>query len=165
MNYTVNDERLGRIDYQENFWTGKREIVINGRPLKKGKNNTVFEYSDGETVRTVKVKGNVITGMSITMDGVTAEVIKKPKWYEFALSAIIVAFIMVWGNSPELFAILPLIGGAIGGGVSAMWACAYLVFTRKELPLWKNLLIWLGCLLGTILTCLISSFLLVLIIA
>ncbi len=165
MNYTVNDERLGRIDFQESFWTGKREIVINGRPLKKGKKNTIFEYNDGETVKTVNVKGNVFTGTSITMDGVTVEVVKKPKWHEIAFASLIVAFIIVWGNSPTLFSMLPLLGGGVGGAVSAMWACTYLIFTRKDLPLWKNLLIWLGCLLGTVLTCLALSLVIVLIIA
>ena len=43
---------------------------------------------------------------------------KKNSVFEIVLSILIFAFVMVWGNSAKLCAIFPIVGGAIGGGIS-----------------------------------------------
>jgi hypothetical protein len=80
------------------------------------------------------------------------------KWYEIALSASIFALIMVWGNVKALSAILPVVGGAIGGGISgaAIVICMLAMKSTKNLAL--KLLIWLGCLVATLVVCGVIGF-------
>lgn len=152
MKYTVENSELGRIEYDENFWTGKKLIVIDGKPLlKQGKN--LYQYNDGENVKTVNLMGSFFSGVKVSCEGVTVEVLRPLKWYEIALSVSIFALIMVWGNNPYLCSIIPVVGGALGGVVSAVGVCLYLVFVRKEKPLWQKLVYWAGCLVGTFLVC------------
>lgn len=164
MKNVVNDSALGRIEFEESFWTGKRAITINGKPLTK-KSNKLFEYNDGEVVKTVKVKGNTFTGAEIEIDGVSIEVFRKIKWYEIVLASVLVVFVMFWGNSYELCSIVPAVGGGLGGGISALGACTYLLLTKKEMPVWQGLLIWAGCFAGTFLTCVMLAFVLLIVLA
>ncbi len=159
MKNVVNDSALGRIEFEESFWTGKRAITINGKPLIK-KSNKLFEYNDGEAIKTVKVKGNTFTGAGIEVDGVSIEVFRKLKWYEIVLAVVLVVFVMSWGNSYALCSIIPAVGGGLGGVISALGACTYLLLTKKEMPVWKRLLIWAGCFVGTFLTCVLLAFVL-----
>lgn len=39
MKIKVTNDKIGSIEYRESFWTGKKEITINGKKLTKvGKN-------------------------------------------------------------------------------------------------------------------------------
>ena len=42
------------------------------------------------------------------------------KWYEYILALIIPIFVLTWGNSVYLCSIFPIVGGAIGGAISAL---------------------------------------------
>ena len=104
----------GSITLEENFWTGKKTLIIKGRILTKGKKNTYFlPGEDGGT--TVTLKGSVLTGASVIIQGVEIAICPKASTLDWILSALPLALIMVWGNNPALCAIVPVVGGAIGG--------------------------------------------------
>jgi hypothetical protein len=64
-----------------------------------------------------------------------------PKWYELILALIPFLFSIIWGNVPALFAIFPVISGALGGGLSALCALSYLALMKKtDNPLHKILI-------------------------
>ena len=96
--------------YEENAWTGKRSLTVNGVPLTKtGKRQFSVTKEDG-TVSYITVKGSFLSGISLlTSEGEV--VLVKNKWYDWVL----------------IF--LPLVGivvgvagcGAIGGGLSALF--------------------------------------------
>ncbi len=96
--------------YEENAWTGKRSLTVNGVPLTKtGKRQFSVTKEDG-TVSYITVKGSFLSGISLlTSEGEV--VLVKNKWYDW------------------VFIFLPLVGivvgvagcGAIGGGLSAFF--------------------------------------------
>ncbi len=106
----------GEIIYNESFWTGKKEILINGKKLKKI-DKTVFEYIDEERqISQVYLTGNFLSGAEITLDSQTIRITEPTKWYEYILTALIFIVVIIWGNSSVLCSIIPIVGGAIGGG-------------------------------------------------
>lgn len=96
--------------YEENAWTGKRSLTVNGVPLTKtGKRQFSVTKEDG-TVSYITVKGSFLSGISLlTSEGEV--VLVKNKWYDW------------------VFIFLPLVGivvgvagcGALGGGLSAFF--------------------------------------------
>ena len=99
--------------YEENAWTGRRTITINGRTLTKIKRNV---YSDGSA--DYKVKGSYFTG--ITLEGPETYVV-----YEKlnALQTILVFLPVI---------ILAVIGGAIGGLVGAIASIVVASIARQS---------------------------------
>ncbi len=142
----------GKVVYEESFWTGKKQIYIQGQALTKtGKN--AFEYNTEDGVKTVLVIGGAMQGAKLSIDGQAITLFQAPKWYEIALSALILAAVIVWSNSLALCSIFPIVGGALGGAVAGvmMFACIMLMRSCKSIPL--KLAIWLGMLVGTFLIC------------
>ncbi len=92
------------LEFEENFWTGRRSIKYNGIPLKKIK-NSLFEYQDGEKVEQFRIKGNQFIGMIITMFNNEIELERKLTWYEIVLSILVFLPCFLFG----------LVGGICGG--------------------------------------------------
>ena len=46
MKTAVNDEQYGEILYEESFWTGSKQLTVNGEKLEKLSKNT-FSLHDG----------------------------------------------------------------------------------------------------------------------
>ena len=65
MENTVHNEKLGEIVYDENFWTGRKKITINGEELEKVSRKE-FKTKSGEQVL---IKGNFITGAKLDIGG------------------------------------------------------------------------------------------------
>lgn len=82
---------------------------------------------------------------------------KKNSAFEIVLSALIFVFVMVWGNVPALCAIFPIVGGAIGGGISGGGFAISLVLMRRADSLPKKLLYWLIVFVATVLICFIIA--------
>ena len=153
MQTTVEHQTLGTIVYDENAWTGAKQITINGFPLTK-KDKKTFVYNDGEQVKTLTVKGAMVTGVTLLLDGEEIPVVPKPSALEITLTVIAFAIIFIWGNVPALCAILPLVGGAIGGAIVGGAAVLNLTLMRKVESVGKKLLICLGLFAATFLICL-----------
>ena len=75
------------------------------------------------------------------------------KWYEYALSAFIFIFILVWGNVVALCELLPLVGGAIGGAISAFFGMMNLFTMRLVSKPYFKILIFLAYFAATVIVC------------
>ena len=125
MTYEIQHPTYGRIVYEEGFWTGKRSLTINDTPLK-AINKKTFSYGS----KKVSIKGNVLTGVALKIDEKELQVVPKPTWYETFFTILMFSVGIIWGNFPALCAIFPIVGGAIGGFLSAMFAMTNLCVTR-----------------------------------
>ena len=146
--------------YQESFWTGKKTIVINGKAaIARGKKKFLHEG------KTVLVKGNEFSGVSLVIDGTTVRITPGPKWYEIILALLPFLFIVTWGNSPALCAIFPVVGGAIGGFIGGLG----LVLSRMAMKSQRNpigkILMGLGVFAATVFVAFIVGVVIVLSIA
>lgn len=141
MKEIVQHEKIGQIVYEESFWTGKKEVSINGKKLSMQKKNTFLWNCDGQS-KIVTVKGSFVTGTKLILDGEEAQLTASPKWYEIVCSVMIFAFIMVWGNSIALCKIVPIVGGAIGGGISGAMAFLNLIMMRMQDKIGLKLATW-----------------------
>ena len=126
----------GEIVYEESFWLGKKSITVNGIPAQSVSKN-VFVI-DGKNAT---VKGNYLTGVTLNIESETIALTPKAKWYETVLAVIPIVFMLTWGNSVELCAIFPVVGGAIGGFLGAVGGCASMILMKKQKnPLLKVLI-------------------------
>ena len=156
MQITVTHNTYGSISYSESFWTGKRQIVINGVPLIKQK-KTLYLWNVGDQVKPVTVKGSYLTGMALVIDGEEIRLTASAKWYEIVLAIFSMAFIIAWGNSVALCSIVPIIGGAIGGAIAGGMGCASLILMKSQKSLAVKLAIWLGMSVAAFLICFILA--------
>lgn len=117
----------------------------------------------------ITLNGNYLTGVkakvnsSVSQDNISNdvqesntyefEIIQKSKWYEILLSILPFILILVWGNSVALCQIVPVVGGAIGGLVSAVFAIGNMVVIRKVKQVWLKVLISIVTLGLTFLVC------------
>ena len=137
--------QYGEILYEESAWSGKRSIFFQGVPLKKC-SKTDFELTESGTSVSVRVRGNVFTGISLVIDGDDFPLTPATKWYEMVLSALIFAVPLVWGNNIVLVRIVPVVGGAIGGAVSGVFAVANLLMIKGIKPVVLKVLVSLAML-------------------
>lgn len=148
----IHDSEIGEIMYEESIWTGKKSIYINGKLLEK-LNKTTFLMKDGEEKTHVFLKGNLLTGITIRIDQREIVVSRQPKWYEIALAILPFVINIVWGNNVVLFSIIPIVGGAIGGGICGAMSLMSMLLMKKANEIWKKLLIGIGMLAGSFLIC------------
>lgn len=151
MNKTVMHPVYGAITYDENIWTGKKTVTVNGVPLAKRTKN-IFSLSNGAESIPVTLKGNAMTGASIVIGGEALELYPKPSVLDWILSMLPFVLVMVWGNSRALCEIVPVVGGAIGGAVSGM-AIVLCMTALREKSVGKKLLIALLALAATFAVC------------
>jgi hypothetical protein len=153
MKTTVHHLGFGTIDYEESFWTGARTLVQNGKKLeKRGKNE--YLLSDGEREHRATLKGGLFAGVYLeTEDGERIAFTPALAWYEIVFAVVILAFMVVWGNSVKLCSIIPVLGGALGGGITGVCIALGILFSKKTERAAIKLLIWLGVLVAAFLTC------------
>ena len=181
MKNIVNHEKFGEIIFIENFWTGKKEIVINGVKLTKiDKKNYKYrkveslkdeygaivynEYGaplTSEINKTFNFKGNFIYGAILTADGEEIAIAPKAKWYEIMLGLIAFIFVIMWGSNPETVAIFPVVGGAIGGGISGGLGFYSILVMKSKEKLVQKLLVGLGFTALSILICFIIALMII----
>lgn len=106
--------------------------------------------NDGEQVT---LSGNFVRGVKITVANETIQLVPPVKWYEILLSILPFILVMVWGNSVELCKIVPIVGGAIGGGISGLMMFTNLIVIKRVNKLWLKILISLGMLVATFIIC------------
>lgn len=156
MKASVHHVGYGMIEYRESFWTGNRELTVDGQKLmKKTKNEFILNGENGALA--CRVKGNALTGATLYVDEDVIPLVAPCKWYEIACSVLIAAFLMVWGNVPALCEVFPLIGGALGGAIAGAACVANLFLMRKVKRIGLKLLIWLGMFFGTVLPCFVIA--------
>ncbi|PWM71586.1 MAG: hypothetical protein DBX59_08440 [Bacillota bacterium] len=149
MKSEVADKTYGNIAYEENFWTGKKTVAIDGVPLQKVSRKE-FVTADGKTC---VVKGSFFSGVALFFGVDRVQVLPPIKWYETALALLPFIFIMVWGNSVALCNIFPVVGGALGGGISGVCVALNMLFMRMVHNVFLKILIALGVTAGCIYIC------------
>ena len=160
MKSVVQHEKYGNIIYEENFWTGKKTITIDGKQLTKvSRTKFMYPTADG-TYTHVKLKGNYLMGAKLDFNGEVVQVVEAPKWYELVMYILTFMLILTWGSSPELCAIVPVLGGALGGLISAAIIMAGLTISRRVKNSLVKFLISLGVLVVTFVACFLGALLL-----
>ncbi len=158
---TTIEKEFGKLTYEENFWTGKKKVILNGQNLEKI-DKTTFQYVDAEgKIKNVFLTGNFISGVKVNIEGQYLQLTPSATWYEYVLAIAGFIIVLVWGNSPELCSIIPIVGGAIGGGISGFLGFSSLIIMKStNNPLFK-VLIGLGMVLTTMIVCCIVGFLII----
>lgn len=152
MKKIVNNEKYGQIVYEENFWSGKREITLGDVKLSQKSKNIFIGNINGENID-FEVQGNFVSGARIKLDGEFFEIVPKSKWYEYVLFFLPLILVIIWGSSKELCQILPVVGGAIGGGISGGFSMAALIASKKYTKLAPKILCALIGLVAAFVTC------------
>lgn len=156
MKATVHHVGYGLIEYDESFWSGKKNIRIDNKPLtKKARNLYVANGEDGELE--CRVRGSFLFGASLQIGEDVILITEHCKWYEMFLSMLICVFVLTWGNVPGLSKIFPIIGGAMGGAISGAAMCGSLVLMKMQRNVFIKLLIWLGIFAGTVAVCFVLA--------
>ncbi len=137
MKQIIQNEHYGEIVYDENFWTGKKSLSINGEQLQKVSKKE-FKMSNGDLV---SLTGSFFQGAVISINGETIRVVPTIKWYEIVLCIIPLILNVVWGNSVALCKIIPVVGGAIGGAINGAFAVLILAVLKSVKPIWLKILI------------------------
>ena len=153
MKYVVMHDVYGEIRLEESFWTSTKSITINGVALKKvGKpkyGKFTYEYETAEGTKQVTAKGAFTTGIQLTIDGETIQMDKGAAWYEIAACALMWIVMLVWGIVPNLYAIWPVLGGALGGALHAILALTAMLGMKSTKNIALKFVIWLGIFIGT----------------
>ena len=145
-----NTEKYGRIIYEENIWTGRKKIFVNNHLcVKQSKNEYLYSKDDKHIY--ITISGNPITGQKMHIDRQEFVLFPSPKWYEVLIAVLTFVIALAWGNSPLLVRIFPIVGGAIGGGVSGVMTFFSIYFMKMvKKPLYK-ILIGFGFFVGLML--------------
>lgn len=115
---------------------GSVQISVNDIALTKtGKNS--FTFPDGKTAY---LKGNYISGVHLWAAGQHILISPKPSWYEIVLGILPFILVLIWGNNITLCSILPIVGGAIGGGISGLFS----MLSIYSMKYFKNVFIKIG---------------------
>ncbi len=152
MEVKVQSMTFGEISMTENIWTGKRQVFINGTELIPVAKNS-FQYQTENGVVSVTLKGNAFTGCKMMIGNEMIVMYNAPAWYEIALSVFIPVFVIIWGAVPSLVKIFPIVGGAIGGAISAVFGVVNLVMMKKTGNIGLKLLIFVGVFAATLVIC------------
>jgi len=146
MKKTIVIAGLGRVTYEESFWTGKNKVYVNDVLATKLNKKTFEYYPDPKSneTDTINLQGNFLTGVAFNIQNASYQVIEKLKWYEILIAVLTFAFTIVWGNSIALAAIFPIVGGAIGGAIAGLCALSGLVVCKSLPKAWQKVLVLMG---------------------
>ena len=128
MKILINNDKTKNknLEYDENFWTGKKKITYDGIVLNKLNKNT-YEYNDGTTVHYFELKGNYLFGITIKMFENIVQIREKLSYLEIILSVLVLL--------PGIF--FGAIGGALGGACFVL--NIFLISQQKNI--WFKILI------------------------
>ena len=131
MKKAILTEKYGEIVYEESYWTGKRKVNVGGKEFKKINKKTFVGEINGERIG-VAISGNYISGVFIDINGEKFRVTESAKWYDYLIAFIWLIPYFVWANSPVLCAILPIVGGGLGGAVAGVFLATGLLLIKSN---------------------------------
>ena len=156
MKEVINNSVYGEIVYNESFWLGKKSLTINGENAQSVSKKEFLV--NGEKV---VLKGSFLTGVTMLINNEKVELIRRPKVYELILALLPILFLLTWGNSPALCAIFPVVGGAIGGAIGAIFSCESMLLMKKAKSPLNKILIGIGMFAATLAVAFIVALLLI----
>jgi len=129
----------GKIIYNENAWTGKKTITVNGVTAQAiSKKDFIIEG------QRATVKGSYLSGAKLLINGEAIQLTPSPKWYEYFLAALPIAFLLTWGNSVALCSIFPVVGGAMGGAIGGLSSVISLILMKRSRSVTYKILLGLA---------------------
>lgn len=143
MKLTVTDKKYGVVEYDESLWTGKKTLTINGKVLHRLKKK-VYHYNDGEFSFCATLKGNLLFGINLNINGDVLEMSECLEWYVFAIAVFTIVFNIHCNNFIEIIIPLPLVGGALGGGIAGWFSGMGLLLSATQSKPLKKILISLA---------------------
>ena len=164
MENSIQHETYGTITYKESSWSGKKSIWINDTKLEKI-DKKLYRYTKGSESFVAELQGNTMSGVVLDIKGEKIQVVAKPAWYVLAFSILIFSFVLFWGNNPVLVQIFPIVGGALGGLVSALFAIANVTVAGRIKNVGLKILTGVLFFAATLVVCYILAFILVLLFA
>ena len=129
MKNTVSHPKIGVITYEENFFNGKKSLIVNENTLHQ-RSETVFVEVDEEKEIEYQVTGNFAAGVTLKAKGVSVQVVPKTPGYEYLIYFMPLIVILVWSSIKNLCDVIPVLGGLIGGAISGAISCAALVLAK-----------------------------------
>lgn len=114
---------------------------------------TAFLYESGASTYDINITGNFVKGSTLTINGDSYKISENLKWYEYVLAILPFVFILIWGNVPALVQILPVIGGAIGGVVSALMGLLSALVMKETKSIALKILYGIAFFLATVAIC------------
>ena len=145
MKKTIQAENYGEILYAESIWTGSATLSVNGTPAMKTSKKT-FRMPDNSLAT---IKGNPITGAKLIIGNDTYIISNPMKWYELLIPLAFLVLTFVWGFSETLCSIIPVVGGAIGGALNALFnVLGMAISATREKPVEKLVYVLGGGLLS-----------------
>lgn len=157
----IIEKEFGTLVYEESFWTGKKKIILNNQELQKI-DKTTFQYLDAEgKAKNLYLTGNFINGVQARFDNQNFRITSATKWYEYTLAILGFVLMLIWSNSPDLCAIFPMVGGAIGGGISGFISFSSLVLMKSTNKALYKVLIGIGMILATALVCFLVALMII----
>ena len=151
MNISITHPVYGQITYDENFWHGRKTIVINGTPLQKVKKNE-YVLNNGEASIPVTLVGSFFAGAALMVQGEEIRLVPKPTALDWILALLPAVLVVAWGNSVALCSLIPIIGGAIGGGIGGC-GTAFAMLKMRDKNVGLKLLISLATTVITFAVC------------
>ena len=156
MREVINNSVYGEIVFDENAFTGKKVLTVNGvEATAVSKKEFLI---DGKKAT---LKGNFITGVELLIEDDVVVLSPKPRWYESLISILPFLFVIIWGNNVSLCAVFPVLGGALGGAIGALGSILSLLFMKKARLIINKLLIGLAVFVLTVLINAILAFLII----
>lgn len=152
-NSIVIDE-LGKLDVNENIWTGRISVSLDGKELKRLEKRSFELIFPDERRETLTVAGNIFSGKSVYVNGKTYTLTSRMPWYGYALSFIPFILTLVLGNIPALVQSgFYFVGGAIGGLIGGLFT-AFSLYANSWFKKWYfRVLISLAFILISFLVC------------
>ena len=158
MKKEINHSEFGKIVYEENLWTGSKNISINGVKLSKISKTSFKMNLENEDSYYVTIEGNFFKGTRLRIKGKTVIVSPSTKWYEYILAILPLALVLIWGNSPTLCRIIPVIGGATGGAIGGVLMCLSIILMKETRNILIKILIGIASLIVTFAACTLIGF-------
>ncbi len=144
---------IGEVNVVESFLSGKMKVFVNGKELAKvSKNEFAYINENNETINFI-LTGNVFKGINLEINKTNYQMSPKSSALEIFLAILPFIFDIIWGNIPSTVSIFPIVGGAIGGLITALLGMTSLIFMKKTKNVLFKILIGLGFAIVAILIC------------
>ncbi|MDY2889502.1 MAG: hypothetical protein SOU19_08065 [Candidatus Caccosoma sp.] len=144
---------IGEVNVVESGLSGKMKVFVNGNELTQiSKNEFAYIDENNETINFI-VTGNLLKGINLRVNQMDYQMSPKSSPLEIFLALLPFIFDIIWGNIPSTVGIFPIVGGAIGGVITALLGMTSLIFMKKTKNVLFKLLIGLGFAIIAILIC------------
>lgn len=162
MKHSFIHHKYGKFVFTESEIFGKKRLYLEGRELTRISRKSFAMIKNG-LVNPIFIEGNWIIGTTLIIDGEKIDVNKSIRWYEVVFYIFPIAFVCIWGNKVLSIIYFPVVGGFIGGAVSALISSIGLILSKKISKWYFKVLIGLTSnIVGVLLCHLIGLFILTL---